>query len=212
MFALQLYQSQTRNRVFKERYPLYVRRAAILAIALHVLLFVLSPPFAFKPYELKAAGELEVIAVSEIEIPERPQDVPRPKPIVLAADDDPTDDVPVTTFNEFDELPYPPPPAGSGANEVFLAFDEEPEPIHVVAPAYPDLAREAGIEGTVRIKVVIGVDGKVVQADVISSEVTRAMELAALEAAKRCTFRPARQRHVPVPATIVIPYVFRLNE
>ena len=211
MFLLEFYQSRTQNRVFKERYPVYVRRAAIIAITLHILLFVLSPPFSFEPYELKAAEEFEVIDVPpEVEIPKPPKDIPRPKPPVVVPEDPDTDELPKTSPHDFDDFPPPPPPGGPGA-EPFLWFDELPELIHFVAPSYPDLAREAGIEGMVRIKVVVGVDGKVVDAEVISSDVTPAMEDAALEAARQCTFKPASQRHVPVQVCILIPYAFRLN-
>ncbi len=37
------------------------------------------------------------------------------------------------------------------------------------------------------------------------------MEKAALEAAKKCRFRPAKQRTVPVKAHVMIPFHFQLH-
>ena len=100
---------------------------------------------------------------------------------------------------------------GGGDSGVFLAFDEPPTLSYFEAPVYPDLAREAGIEGTVRVKVLVAEDGKVLSATLISSDVTTAMEKAALAAAKRCRFNPAKQRTRPVKAHVMIPFHFRLN-
>ena len=71
--------------------------------------------------------------------------------------------------------------------------------------------REAGIEGTVAVRVLVNEQGKVIAADILSSDVTPAMEKAALEAAKQCRFRPAKQRTVPVKAHVMIPFSFQLN-
>ncbi len=42
----------------------------------------------------------------------------------------------------------------------FVAFDELPVLLSAEQPAYPDLAREAGITGTVRVNVLVGKDGQ----------------------------------------------------
>jgi protein TonB len=202
----------TANKNFKAKYPKYIRNALILAMVSHILLFVLSPPFTFKPYRLKEET-FEVVEIPDnIEIPPPPKEIAMPKVPVEAADDEEadTEDLPETTFDDFDEMP-PPPPPGGGDSGVFLAFDEPPTLSYFEAPVYPDLAREAGIEGTVRIKVLVGEDGKVMSASLISSDVTTAMEKAALAAAKRCRFNPAKQRTRPVKAHVMIPFHFRLN-
>jgi protein TonB len=74
------------------------------------------------------------------------------------------------------------------------------------------MAREAGIEGSVMVKVLIDEKGKVVAASILQSNVTDSMNQAALVAAHRCTFEPAKQRHKPVPVTIAIPFEFRLDK
>jgi protein TonB len=81
----------------------------------------------------------------------------------------------------------------------------------VVRPEYPTLAREAGIEGVVFVKVRINESGKVVAACVLSSDVTESMNRAALEAALKCEFEPAKQGDKAVPVDVVIPFEFRLE-
>jgi protein TonB len=200
------------NKEFKAKYSKYLRNAVIGAVVVHALIFILSPPFTFKPYKLKEE-QFEVIDVPDnIEIPPPPKEIAMPQVPVEAAEDDDadTEDLPETTFDDFDEMP-PPPPPGGGDGGVFLAFDEPPSLTHFEVPIYPDLAREAGIEGTVRVKVLVAEDGKVINVSLVSSDVTPAMEKAALAAAKKCRFNPAKQRTTPVKAHVMIPFHFRLN-
>jgi protein TonB len=200
------------NKAFKAKYPKYLRNALVLAILFHAALFILTPPFEFKPYKLKEE-QFEVVDVPpELDIPPPPQDIPQPTVPVEAASDEEaeSEDVPETSFESFEDLPPPPPPTGGEAG-VFLAFDEPPVLTYFEKPVYPDLAREAGIEGTVRVKVLVAEDGKVLAASVISSDVTPAMEKAALDAARKCRFSPAKQRTTPVKANVMVPFVFHLN-
>ncbi len=104
---------------------------------------------------------------------------------------------------------YIPPPADQA--QEFYAFDEAPVLIRFVNPVYPDLARQAGIEGTVELEVLVGVDGKVVEVSVLRSDVTTAMEKAAEQAAMQFLFKPAKQRTVPVEARIAVPIRFKLH-
>jgi protein TonB len=204
--------TESANKAFKAKYPKYLRNALWGAVIVHVGIFVLSPPFTFKPYKLKEE-QFEVIDVPDnIEIPPPPKEIQMPQVPVEAAEDDDaeTEDLPETTFDTFEDMP-PPPPPGGGDSGTFLAFDEPPTLRHFETPVYPDLAREAGIEGTVRVKVLVGEDGKVISVSLVSSDVTPAMEKSALAAAKKCRFNPAKQRTTPVKAHVMIPFHFRLN-
>jgi protein TonB len=106
----------------------------------------------------------------------------------------------------------PPPPAGDGVDGgAFIAFDEPPVLVEFVTPEYPLIYREAGIEGTVQVRVLVGVDGNVLDAKVLSSDAAIEMQQAAIEAAMKCRFKPAKQRTTPVKAHVMIPFVFRLD-
>ena len=91
-----------------------------------------------------------------------------------------------------------------------MSFTAPPVITHRAKPAYPNLAREAGIEGTVLVKVVVSPQGKVVGAMILESDVTSTMEEEALRAARLCEFEPARNGNLKVASTVVIPFDFRL--
>ncbi|MGD0201705.1 MAG: TonB family protein [Bryobacteraceae bacterium] len=82
--------------------------------------------------------------------------------------------------------------------------------IRHVAPAYPEVARRAGIEGTVRLSVLIGVDGKVKQVRVLSGHPMLAV--AAEEAVWQWLYQPALVQGEPVEVRPEIHVNFRLSQ
>ncbi len=204
---------ETANAEFKAKYGKYIRWSLVVAVILHFTAFVFTPQFTITPYKLKEE-QFEVVDIpDQIELPPPPPDAAPPPVAVQAAEDDSEADQEIaeTTFENFEDMPPPPPPTGGGGAEVFLAFDEPPALIEYASPEYPPLAREAGIEGTVAIRVLVSEEGKVLDAVVLQSEVTPAMNQAAVQAAMKCRFRPAKQRTVPVKAHVMIPFQFKLR-
>lgn len=201
----------TANAAFKAKYPRYLRNALFWAIFIHINIFIFSPQFTIKPYKLKEE-KFEVVDVpQDIQIPPPPKDIAPPQvPVEAAEGEDTENDIAPTTFDSFEDMPPPPPPSSGNAG-AFLAFDEPPVLEHFVQPKYPELARDAGIEGTVAVRVLVSEEGKVLSADVLQSDVTPAMEKAAVAAAMQCRFRPAKQRTVPVKAMVMIPFHFQLH-
>jgi protein TonB len=195
---------------FKEGYNRYMRNAFFVAIVGHVLMVALTPKITYKPFVLLEAVELP----TSFELPPPPKEVAAPVVPIEAAEGEEADadagDIAPTSFANLDALPPPPPPPSETAQE-FYAFDEPPVMLKFVNPKYPDLARQAGIEGTVLLNVLVGTDGKVLQVSVIQSDVTPAMEKAASEAAKQFLFKPAKQRTVAVKARVAIPIRFKLH-
>lgn len=98
------------------------------------------------------------------------------------------------------------PPASTGEQ----AFDEPPVLITYETPRYPEDAREAGLEGTVTVRLTVGEDGRVIEASIVESS-DPAFEGSALEAASRCGFRPAKLGGDPKRVQVIIPYQFRLG-
>ena len=206
------------NVEFKAKYGKYLRNSLGAAVVVHLVLFAVFPPVEFEPYHLEEQ-KFEVVELPpDIELPPPPREIEMPEVTVQAASEDepgpePTD-LPETTFDDFSEMPPPPPPSppGDGAEaEEFLAFDEPPVMIEFVTPEYPKLARQAGFEGNVRVRALVDEEGRVVDVDILFSDVYPEMEKAAIEAAKRCRFKPAKQRDVPVKAHVMIPFVFSLE-
>jgi protein TonB len=187
-------------------------RILLVVLAIHLVLFVMTPPFQFKPYELEAEEYMVVQEIREFEIPKPVKEVPLPVHIEPGYIGPPVDvDVPATSIDNLEDLVLPP-KVGTTPGSRYVPYDKRPEAVHFVRPVYPELAREAGIEGTVAVRVVIDTEGKVVDATVVASDVTPAMERAALAAARKCTFIPAEQQGKPVKVAVIIPFEFRLND
>jgi TonB family protein len=90
------------------------------------------------------------------------------------------------------------------------AVDKEPVPIKKAHTVYPEKARQENIEGTVWVKVLVSVKGKVKKAEVIKSE-AEILNQSALDAARKWTFTPAILKNKPVETWIVIPFRFKLH-
>lgn len=106
----------------------------------------------------------------------------------------------------------PPLPPTTEEDEVFefYAVTEKPTLIKKVKPEYPKLARMANVEGSVVITVLIGKTGKVINASVFKS--IPMLDEAALNAAKKCLFKPAKLRDRAVKIKMNIPFRFTLDE
>lgn len=201
------------NVKFKKGYNRYLRNSLFGAIAIHFLVFYFTPQFEFKPYVLREEYFEAIDLPEQFDIPPPPQEIAQPAIPIEAAEGEEVDDeadMAPTTFDDIDDLPPPPPPP-SEQSQAFYAFDEPPVLIKHVSPRYPDLARQAGIEGTVLLRVLVGKDGKVISATVLQSDVTPMMEKSAISAAKQFRFKPAKQRTVPVKATMMVPIRFKLH-
>lgn len=187
-------------------------RIVIVVGAVHLLLFVFTPPFHFKPYQLEAEEITLIENVPYVEIPKPPEEVPVPPYIRDPFPDEDGDDEDIPDDDVWIYPPAPTPTPEPSPNKEFFAFDQPPEPVKIVKPHYPELARQAGIEGSVKVKVTIDIDGRVIAAVVLWSDVTDSMDREAVKAALRCTFKPAKQRTKPVRVNVVIPFQFRLQK
>ncbi len=78
-----------------------------------------------------------------------------------------------------------------------------------VRPTYPEVARDAGIEGTVSMNVLIGKEGRVEQVKVISGE--QVLREAAMDAVRQWRYKPLLLHGEPVSVVTVINLEFRLN-
>jgi protein TonB len=194
----------------RDRSP-YVR-IALVVVAVHLLLFIFTPPFHFQPYRLEAEEITLIENVPILDMPKPPKEIPIPRPVPDPFPDEEGDDEDIPDHSSWEYPPVPPPPPVPSPNPGFLAFDQPPEPLKIVKPNYPSLARQAGMEGTVMVKVTIDTEGKVIAAVVVSSDVTGSMDREAVKAALRCTFKPAKQRDKPVRVNVVIPFQFRLQK
>lgn len=84
-----------------------------------------------------------------------------------------------------------------------------PVKVRDVKPAYPKEAIDAGVGGTVVMRLMIGCSGEVVDAEVVNG--VPQLNDAALDAARRWRYRPTLMNGVPVPVTLHATITFTPN-
>jgi protein TonB len=97
----------------------------------------------------------------------------------------------------------------SPASDEFIVVDEEPVRVSIDPPVYPDVARAAGVEGTVLVRVLVGKNGRV--KDVIFIDGPEALKKAAQDCARTAVFRPALVDHKPLEVWVNMPVTFKLR-
>jgi protein TonB len=92
---------------------------------------------------------------------------------------------------------------------IFEYHEEYPSVATIVKPDYPDLARQAGVEGQVVVLALVGVDGHVKEVRLAKS--VPLLDAAAMDAVRKWVFTPALDNHHPVPAWVRVPVIFHLH-
>lgn len=206
----------------RAKYSRYVKISSILTLALLIAAFKLSPR--------KGGSEIVVTkGFPDIDIIKMPKSIQKPKPPpppgpVLP---DYTDDELLKEI-EFDEtdldqnalvdLPPPPPdPPVNDENEIidFLPIEDRPTPIGGMISIhkkiyYSEIAKKAGVEGTVVIQAVVDQQGNITEAIILKS-IGGGLDEIALDAVKNTKFHPGKQRGKPVNVRINIPIKFVLR-
>jgi protein TonB len=91
----------------------------------------------------------------------------------------------------------------------YVYVEELPEAITKVNPEYPDIARQANVDGTVLMQVLVGKDGKVKDVKVVKS--VAMLDQAAMTAVKQWIFKPALSNNKPVAVWVAVPMKFTLQ-
>jgi protein TonB len=91
----------------------------------------------------------------------------------------------------------------------YVYVEELPEAVTKVPPDYPDLAREAGVDGTVLVQALVGKDGQVKDTRVVKS--IPMLDQAAVVAVKKWVFKPALSNNKPVAVWVAVPVRFTLH-
>lgn len=93
----------------------------------------------------------------------------------------------------------------------FLPVEHEPIPVKIVQPTYPEIARRAGMEGTVVLSLLVDKQGRVKKAKVLNSNGDVFNE-AAIQAGLRWVFTPAMMNSGPVAVWASVPFRFTLHK
>lgn len=92
----------------------------------------------------------------------------------------------------------------------FVPVEKQPVPVKQVQPEYPEIARRAGVEGTVWVKILVDKEGKAKKAVVMKSDAEIFNE-PAIKAAVQWVFTPAMMNNGPVAVWAAVPFHFKLN-
>ena len=197
----------------KYKYPITIRLATLSSMLLLIFTFLIYPRYL-------GLIDLEDIELQEIiieNIPqtqqfERPPPPARPSVPVESEDEDIADDLTIeeTGLDNFEAWDAPPPPP-EGPRVKFIPYDDPPQPLSEIRPVYPEIAQEAGIEGTVVVQVFVDKKGRVKDTVILKGIPNTGLDEAAISAIRKTRFRPAKQRERPVGVWISIPVNFRLK-
>ena len=91
----------------------------------------------------------------------------------------------------------------------YVYVEELPEAITKVTPQYPDIAREASVDGTVMVQALVGRDGRVKDTRVVKS--IPMLDAAAVAAVRQWVFKPALSNNKPVAVWVAVPMKFSLH-
>jgi periplasmic protein TonB len=76
---------------------------------------------------------------------------------------------------------------------------------------YPVMARKAGIEGTVVVRVLVSKEGRPLNVALEKSSGSSVLDNAAIDLAKAYKFVPARRGQEPVEQSVSMPFVYKLE-
>ena len=201
------------SAALKFLYPVVVRVTGLCGVMLLIFTFLVFPR---SRNTMELDEEVQII-IEQIDIPQteqfdRPPPPARPSGPVESESEDIADDVTLDEFNldEFDAWDAPPPPP-EGPRVKFIPYDDPPVPLRPIRPKYPEIAQEAGIEGTVVVQVFVDDKGRVKETVILKGIPNTGLDEAATEAIRGVRFRPAKQRERAVGVWISIPVNFRLK-
>lgn len=214
----------------RRAYYVHLEIGLVLALVIVVLAFQLrwSPQEKFQV----TLEQQEVVHLEEVTQTEQKAEAPLPpSPAPPVA-------VPDNQVLEQDELDFdaslnldralevskePPPPPKKDPDtapkqeeaEVFVAVESQPDCGGLSSLQenidYPDMARQAGIQGTVYVQFIVSETGTVTERTVLRST-HPILEEAALTAVRDLTCTPGRQRGTPVKVLMTLPVEFRLSQ
>ncbi|HQR86347.1 MAG TPA: energy transducer TonB [Limnohabitans sp.] len=179
-----------------------------LVILLHaLLLWAIASGLARKVVRMT---ENTVEAVLMTEAPP-PAPTPPPKAPPPPKTPAPPPPAPTSTAPAITQAPAPPAPTPAPAAPAIRTGAVIQAGAHCAKPDYPSASRRMEEEGTVTLKFLIGVDGKVIQADIEKSSGFTRLDEAARNALSKCQFRPGTVDGKPEQSWASIKYTWRLE-
>lgn len=197
-----------------------------IVLALLILLALFNIHLNYNNNNSFQAPEQETVKmknVEQTEIHKKPPPPPAPKVPVEVPNDAVVNDKPIglnSELNMNEPLKMPPPPEKNDKKkkkkqDVFVVVENMPKLKGGMAALqknvkYPEMARKAGIEGTVYVQFVVSKKGIPKDLKVVRG-IGAGCDQAAVNAIKKARFTPGMQRGRPVPVRMSIPVRFHLQ-
>ena len=203
----------------RQRHPRQHGLGIALVLVLHVLFFWAIQSGLVRTVTQKAQVVVDAVLLSEDKpsppSPASPPPAPRQVPVVPApaapvvATPSPSAVTAVTSAPAPAAPAAPAAPSGPRADAVRTAAMVNAAQCE--KPEYPSASRRLEEEGTVQLRFLVGVDGKVIQAEVEKSSGYKRLDEAARAGLSRCQFRPATVDGKPEQAWASMRYTWRLE-
>lgn len=206
------------------KYNIAIELSMIASLVIVISAFKFFPHIESQGKVFNVAQELFKVEDISASVQDKPILPPpaRPQIIVATPSDEILKDVDISS-NELDinqEVAPPPKEMTGNRNgdvepQFFVVVEEMPEPIGGIEAIqknikYPEIARRAGIEGTVFVLAYLDERGNVVKTE-ITKGLPGGLNEAAMDAVKLTKFIPGKQRGKAVKVKVVIPIKFVLE-
>jgi len=197
-----------------QHYPIRIREVTLGVIIAISLLFYLFPRFLGESEKIATTFQEEIETfdipqTEQIKIPEPPA---RPSVPIASEDEFFDEDITIedTDLEDFEDWSAP---DDGGPEDKFIPYDQPPRPKIPLADliVYPELAREAGIEGKIFVRAFINTKGMVKATKIVKGLPNTGLDEAAVQAIKKSRWYPARQRDKKVGIWLTIPVDFSLT-
>lgn len=233
------YTSHLGMQAIKEVYKRNLLRAAIAATAIHLGMIGAYYGAGYLMEEEEPTMTVRIMKYTDLGPPpsmtntEAPPQVAVSVPVtkpsvgvpVPVPDAEVNPEQTIATQQELSDIQSPATNTGEGDGDVsieqditidedppdFVPVEQQPVPVKQVNPEYPEIARRAGVEGTVWVKILVDKEGKAKKAVVMKTD-NEIFNESAIEAAKKWVFTPAMMNNGPVAVWAAVPFRFKLNK
>ena len=197
-----------------KNYPVRIREVTVGVILSISFLFYLFPRFLGEAEKITTTfqEEIETFDITQTEQMKIPEPPARPSVPIASEDEFFDEDITIedTDLEDFEDWVAP---EDEGPEDKFIPYDQPPRPKIPLGELiiYPELAREAGIEGKVFVRAFINTKGMVTAVKIVKGLPNTGLDEAAIQAIKKSRWYPARQRDKKVGIWLTIPIDFSLT-
>ena len=198
-----------------EHYPVRIREVTFGVIITITLIFYFLPRFLgeAQKFQKTVQEEIETFDIPQTEQIKIPEPPARPSVPIASEDEFFDEDITIedTDLEDFED--WVAPSSEGGPEDKFIPYDQPPRPKIPLSDliVYPELAREAGIEGKIFVRAFINTKGMVTATKIVKGLPNAGLDEAAIQAIKKSRWYPARQRDKKVGIWLTIPIDFSLT-